>query len=45
MPKPSPKRPSIELDPLFQRTVERMLATPPQPKVGVKKVAKGKKKK
>jgi hypothetical protein len=38
MPKPSPK-----LDPVFQKTVARMLATPPQPKVAVKKKARSKK--
>ncbi|HEY2872870.1 MAG TPA: hypothetical protein VGJ56_13185 [Reyranella sp.] len=38
MPKPSPN-----LDPVFQKTVARMLATPPQPKATVKK-AKPKKK-
>jgi hypothetical protein len=38
MPKPSPK-----LDPVFQKTVARMLATPPQPKKPVKKAKKAKK--
>jgi hypothetical protein len=33
MPKPSPKK----LDPAFEKTVLRMLATPPQPKEAVKK--------
>jgi hypothetical protein len=32
MPKPSPEK----LDPAFEATVRRMLATPPQPKGGVK---------
>jgi hypothetical protein len=41
MPKPSPKnkfqpQPNV----LFEATVRRMLATPPQPKKAVKKVAK-----
>jgi hypothetical protein len=34
MPKPSPK-----LDPATEAVVRRMLATPPQPKVAVKKKA------
>lgn len=34
MPKPSPK-----LDPAFQKTVARMLATPPKPNKPVKKKA------
>jgi hypothetical protein len=35
MPKPSPK-----LDPVLQKTVAHMLATPPQPMSAVKKAAK-----
>ena len=35
MPKPSPEK----LDPVFEKTVLRMLATPPQPKKPVKKKA------
>jgi hypothetical protein len=35
MPKPSPK-----LDPVFEKTVARMLATPPAPKSVVKKSSK-----
>jgi len=45
MPKRSPK-PSLKTKPqpnvLFEATVRRMLATPPQPKKAVKKVAKKK---
>lgn len=36
MPKPSPEK----LDPVFEKTVLRMLATPPAPKSLVKKAGK-----
>jgi hypothetical protein len=43
MPKPPPKT-KIQPNVLFEATVRRMLATPPQPKKAVKKIAKKRKK-